>query len=64
MKSLREINNFQRDAWGLKEIPFPDVPPNDPAQVARFFVGRDEEYQKARTHLYSGDNVLVRGTWG
>lgn len=64
MKSLAEDEKIKREVWGLKEIPFPDVPPNDPAQVARFFVGRDEEYAKARTYLYRGENVLVRGTWG
>lgn len=40
------------------------MPPDDPAQVARFFVGRDEEYVRARTCLYRGENVLLRGTWG
>lgn len=64
MKSLADEEKIWHEAWGLKEIPFPDVPPIDPAQVARFFVGRDEEYARVRTHLYRGENVLVRGTWG
>jgi Cdc6-like AAA superfamily ATPase len=64
LKSLAEEEKIRREVWGLKEIPFPDVPPDDPTQVARFFVGRDEEYVRARTCLYRGENVLVRGTWG
>lgn len=64
MKSLGDVEKIQRDIWGLKGIPFSDVPPDDPEQVARFFVGRDEEYTRARTYLYRGENVLVRGTWG
>lgn len=64
IKSLAEIGKFQREAWGLKGIPFPDVPPSDPARVASFYIGRDEEYIRARNSLYQGDNVLLRGTWG
>jgi hypothetical protein len=64
MKSLADETRLLREVWGLEGIPFPDVPPDDAAQVARFFVGREEERAKARSILYRGENVLVRGTWG
>lgn len=64
MKSLADEERIRREVWGLKGSPFPDVPPDDPEQVSKFFVGREEEYVRARTCLYRGENVLVRGTWG
>jgi len=64
MKTLAEIEKLQRNNWGLRDISFPDVPPDDPALVSRFFVGRDNEYARLRNRLYRGENVLVRGTWG
>jgi Cdc6-like AAA superfamily ATPase len=62
--TLTQQDRIQQQVWCVSEIPFPDVPPNDPAKVARFFVGREEEFNRARTALARGENVLLRGTWG
>lgn len=53
-----------RQAWALTDIPFRDVPPEDPAVLDRYFVGRDAEMDRAKSVLYGGGNLLVRGVWG
>jgi Cdc6-like AAA superfamily ATPase len=60
---IREQDTI-RQTWRLNAIPFRDVPPEDPKLLDRYFVGRDEEMDKAKSVLYGGGNVLVRGGWG
>lgn len=56
----RELAVLQQ-LWGLERIPFRDVPPADPAELMRYFVGREEEIEIAVPLLYDGRNILVQG---
>ncbi|MDH7486001.1 MAG: hypothetical protein QHJ81_06960 [Anaerolineae bacterium] len=56
----RELAVLQQ-LWGLERIPFRDVPPTDPTELMRYFVGREVEMEKAIPLLYDGRNILVRG---
>lgn len=63
----RPMNILERELavlqlWGLEQIPFRDVPPADPAELMRYFVGRESEMEKAVPLLYDGRNILVRWT--
>lgn len=52
------------EKWGLKEIPPFRGVPGDIDELIRIFVNREDEIEKARYVLSTGENVLVRGMCG